>query len=369
MEVGIIAHLQNMAAGEILQHIPPETLVQIKKTDPHPVLEAYVIAHTGESKTHVIGEGNKRLKWGPGVIRAIKEKIKVGIPVFNGHNANNSHKGRTAIGRVIAVIQNTQNEIVNIIHRFRDYLHLIADIASFEAPPLNVPEGTELDGHEVQSDEIGDITGVALAHYSATSKPAFTGAVKLAALQCLTKEKNMPVTLQEVQEFIKQNKTNPLALFEPKTLLELEEIKAEIAKHKGNDNLYSENQRLKGDVLELRKENETLKTESEKTLKEKDAEIITYKGKNVFETQLKSKEREKLTDKHKAYIEKHREKLILEPGKEVEAQVNSFIDEKIKEFDEFLKIVAPGTEAPGQDELNLNPAPVITGEAEKHFAD
>jgi hypothetical protein len=366
MKFEIIASLQNMAAGEILQHVPPETLAEIKKTDPNPTLEAYVIAHPGKSKTHVVGIGDRILKWGTGVIKAIKEKIKPGTPVFNGHNADNSHYGRMAIGKVVAIIQSTQNEVINIIHRFRDFLHLQADVASFEAPPLNVPEGTELDGHEVQPDEIGDITGVALAH-SATAKPAFTGAVKLAALQCLTKEKTMPITLKEIQEFIKQNKVSPTVLFEPADLLKLEEIQAEIGKHKGNENQWNEIQRLKFELSELKKEHETLKADNEKNLNEKDAEIINYKGKEAFETQLKK--REKLTDKHKAYIEKNREKLTLEPGKEVESQVNAFLDDRIKEFDEFSKIFAPGTETPGQKELNLNPAPVITDEAVKWFPD
>lgn len=368
MNTGIIARLQNMSAGEILQHVPPETLAEIKKTDPNPILEAYVIAHPGQSKTHVVGMGEKILKWGAGVIKAIKDKIKPGTPVFNGHNADNSHEGRTAIGRVIAVINSTQNEIVNIIHRFRNYLHLQADVASFEAPPLNLPEGTELDGHEVQPHELGNITGVALAH-SATAKPAFAGAKKLAALQCLTKEKKMPVTLQEVQEYLKENKgtVGPLTLFDPKDLLNLEEIKAEIAKHKGNDNLYAENQRIKFELRQAKEELENFKEESEKTLKEKDTEITTYKGKEVFETQLQK--REKLTDKHKAYIVENREKLILEPGKDIADQVNDFLDETIREFDKYSKIFAPETETPGTKEENLNPAPVITGEAEKHFPD
>jgi hypothetical protein len=365
MNIEIIAYLQNMAAGEILQHVPPEALIEIKKTDPNPILEAYVIAHPGESKTHVVGIGDRLLRWGAGVIKAIKEKIKPGTPVFNGHNTDNSHTGRAAIGRVISVIQNNQNEVINIIHRFREFLHLQADVASFEAPPLRVPAGTELDGHEVQPHELRDITGVALAH-SATAKPAFSGAVKLAALQCLTKENNMPVTLQEVQEFIKQNKTNPLALFEPTELLKLEEIQAEVGKHKGNENLYFENQRLKGEIADLKSKIESTKIETDKTTKEKDAEITTYKGKEVFEAQLKK--REKLTDKHKAYIEKHREKLILEPGKDIEVQVNTFLDNAIEEFEDYEKIFVPESQTPEQ-EKNFNPAPVVFGEAEKHFPD
>jgi hypothetical protein len=367
MEIGIVAYLQNMAAGEIMQHVPPETLVEIKKTDPHPVLEAYVLGHPGESKTHVVGRGQKILKWGTAALKALKERIKPGVLAFNGHNADNSHEGRTAIGKVIAVIKSTQNEVINIIHRFRDYLHLQADVASFEAPPLNVPEGTELQGHEVQPDEIGDITGVALAH-SATAKPAFAGAVKLAALQCLTKEKIMPViTFKDIQEFIKENKTSPLTIFQPSDLLKLDVIQEEVGKHKGNDNQWNEIQRLKFEISELRKENETLKTDGEKNLKEKEAEIINYKGKEIFEAQMKK--REKLTDKQKTYIEKHLKKLTLEPGKEVEGQVNFFLDEKIKEFDELSKIFSPSAETPGSEKLNLNPAPVITGEVEKHYPD
>lgn len=353
-----------------MQHIPPETLSEIKKTDTNPILEAYVIAHPGESKTHVVGIGEKVLKWGAGVIKAIKEKIKPGTPVFNGHNADNSHEGRTAIGRVIAVINSTQNEVINIIHRFKDFLHLKADVASFEAPPLNVPEGTDLDGHDVQPHELGEITGVALAH-SATAKPAFTGAVKLAALQCLTetKENIMSITLEQAQEYIKENKgkISPLTFFEIKELLDIDEIKAEIESRKGNDNLYQKSRRIEFELKQAREELEKLKEENDKTLKEKETEIATYKGKEAFETELQK--REKLTDTHKAYIEKHRDKLILEPGKEVEPQVNTFLDEKIKECDDLLPIFAPGTETPGQKEENLNPAPVITDEAAKHFAD
>lgn len=366
MDIEIVAYLQNMASGEILQHIPPETLAEIKKTDPHPVLEAYVIAHPGESKTHVVGVGQKILKWGTGVINAIKNKIKIGTPVFNGHNADNSHDGRTIIGRIIAVIQNTQNEVINIIHRFKDFVHLKADVASFEAPPLKLAPGIELEGHEVKPDEIGDITGLALAH-SATAKPAFSGAVKLAALQCLIKENTMPVTLKEVQEYIKENKTNPLAFFEPAELLKLEEIQAEIGKHKGNENLYHENMRLKGEIAELKKTNENIKTESEKTIKEKDAEIIKFKGNDAFESQLKK--REKLTDKHKAYIEKNKPKMTLDPEKEIEPQINEWLDFNIKEFEEISKIFSPENKTPGQEEVNLNPAPVIADEAAKHFPD
>lgn len=363
----IIAYLQNMSAGEIIQHVPAETLAEIKKTDPNPILEAYVIAHEGESKTHVIGYGEKILKWGSGVINAIKEKIKIGVPVFNGHNADNSHEGRTKIGKVISVIQNAQNDVINIIYRFRDFLHLQADIASFEAPPLNVPEGTNLDGHEVQPHELGNITGVALAH-SATAKPAFRGAVKLAALQCLNKEKEtMSITLSEVQEFIKENKTNPLALFEPAELLKLEAIQDEIGKRKGSENLYYENMRLKGELAEERKAKEKLQSEMEQVIQEKDSEITTFKGKNAFDTELKK--REKLSTKHIAYIKKNRDKLSLETGKNIEDQVNAFLDGKIKEFEDYSKIFIPETETPGKEELNLNPAPVIADEAAKHFPD
>jgi len=365
MSFEIVGYLQNMAAGEILQHVPAEILVEIKKTDPHPILEAYVIAHPGESKTHILGIGGKLLKWGKGVINKIGNSIKLGLPVFNGHNADNSHEGRTVIGKIVGVMQSTQNEVINIIHRFRDYAHLQADVASFESQPLKVPEGTELQGHEVQPHEMGTITGVILAH-SATAKPAFSRAIKLATMQCLTKEKDMPVTLLEVQEFIKQNKTNPLALFEPAELLKLDEIQAEVGKHKGSENLYHESQRLKGEIADLRNENETLKTESEKNLKEKDEEIITYKGKEAFETQLKK--REKLTDKHIAYIKRHREKLILEPGKEVEGQVNTFLDTKIKEFDEDSKFFNPKPKTPGQNDSNFNPAGMPDGDSE-HFPD
>lgn len=354
-----------MAASDILLHIPGHVLGEIKKEDQHPVFEAYVIAHPGESKTHVVGFGSKILKWGDGVIKAIAEKIKPGTLVFNGHNADNSHENRPAIGKVVAVFQNAKKEIINIIHRFQKYLHLQADVASFESQPLNVPPGTELDGHEVQPQELGEFTGVALAH-SATAKPAFEGAIRLAALQCLTKETTMPTTLQEVHEFIKQNKIHPLALFEPAELLKLDEIQAEIGKHKGNENLYFEKERLKNQVNDLKKENDKLKEDHEKAINAKDVEIVSYKGKQIFQDELSS--RDKLTKEQKAYIEKHRDKLNLNPKEDVKTQITQFLDLTIKDFDEVKNIFLPENKTPGQ-EKNFNPAPTFDDEAAKHFPD
>jgi hypothetical protein len=352
MDIEIIGYIQNMAAGEILQHVPPETLLEIKKTDPNPRLEAYVIAHPGESKTTVIGLGTKILKWGAGVLRAIKDNIKIGTPVFNGHNADNSHKNRPAIGKIIAVIQNTQNEVINIIHRFKDWLHLEADVASFEAPPLRVAEGTELDGHEVQPYEMGPITGVVLAH-SSTASPAFEGAVKLAALQCLNKENEMPITLKEVHDFIQEHKTSPLVLFKPEDILKLDIVTEETAKHKGSTNLYEQVQRLKLEVGDLKEKLDTQKTDYEGKLKEKNTEIIGYKGKEVFDTQVGK--REKLTDQQKAWFQKKRDSLKLDPEKEIETQINTWMDSQLTEFDEFSKILIPEQTTDKDKNENLKP--------------
>lgn len=360
VKVDVIAFIQNMAAGEILQHIPPEVLNEIKKDDPAPVLEAYRIAHEGESKSWVVGLGSKILKWYGQVIDKIASYIKPGTPVFIGHGRDNSHEGRTVVGKVIATIKNAKNEVISIIHRDPLYKFIKADVASFESP-IQIDDSQGIDNHEVRPWEIGAITGIALGD-SATVKPAFARAVKTAALQCLRKgEDNMPISLEDIHIFVRENKTNPMEIFTPEVIFDLPEVKDMIGKNKGNENQYYENKRLKSEITELKKTIADMDLKS-KELLEKEKELATLKSEKLFDTQVAK--REKLTEKQKAYIQAKRTALAVEPGKDLEAQINSFLDSQIKEFEDISKLFAPpAQENVKQEETrqNYSPMPGQTG--------
>ena len=333
--VYIQLEIQNMAASEMLQNIPPDMLEEIKRTDPHPVFEAYKVAHPGESKSYIVGLGTKVLKWFGNILETIKGKIKSGIPVFYLHGKDNSHGGRQPIGRIVATVQNFADEVVSIVYRFKDFLHLDTDIASFEAP-LHINEDESLQGHEVQPHELGDITGLALAN-SAEAKPAFARATKTAYMQCLTKEKKMSddIKLEDVLGFIEEKKIKPSQLFDDDTIMEVEAVKQEIASRKGNDNLYNENLRLKAQLATEREKNETLKAEYDEKIKERDTKITATELEKAFDTELTK--REKLTDKQKEYLKKKKASLQPKEGVEIETTLNSYFDEQIKEFDELQK--------------------------------
>jgi len=360
----IIAFLQNMAKDELLRHITPLEYEKIKKEGG--ALEAYVVAHSGQSKSFIVGLGEKILNWYSDIIGKIKDKIKPGTPVFHLHNADNSTENRITIGKVVAVMQNARNEVVSIIHRFKDYLNINCNIASFEAPINFDSKGQEQAGSiEVQSHNIGNITGIALAN-SETSKPAFAGAIKTAYLQCLRKEENMPdLKLEDVIKYVQENKIAPLKIFSNPEILELDFVKEEIAKHKGNENLFNENVRLKAEKESLKTENETLKTDHEKAIMERDGKLTKFETEKVFTEQLKK--RDKLDEKQLAFIEKRKEGIKIEPETDIEKGVNAGLDTILEEYNELSKVFT-GQNDKNKDKTDEKPGGG-KGEISEHIPD
>lgn len=324
--------IQNMSASEMLQHIPPEKLEEIKRHDPNPVFEAYKVAHPGESSTYIVGLGTKILRWFGGILKKIKDKIAPGTPVFYLHGKTNSHKGRDKIGEIVATIQNFASEVISIVYRFKDYMHLRTDIASFEAP-LQIQGGTGLEGHEVQPHELGDITGLALAD-SATATPAFAGAIKTAYLQCLKKEENMPdINLEDVISFINEKKISPTQLFDNDAIMSVDAVQEALAKKRGNENLYHENARLKAQLATMREKTENEKASLESKVKELSVEVNTSKLSKAFADEIKK--REKLTQKQREYLVDNQDKLQAEDGVELSVTLNKFIDSGLQEFEKW----------------------------------
>lgn len=178
------AKLQQMAASEIISIIPTDIYEEIKRKDPHPLFQAYVVGHEGEATGKMVGMGTKVLNWFSSAINKLWQKMKYGTKVFHGHNIDSSHEGRQSIGEVVGKTIKTIKDKVNAIaitYIYPEYRGLPLDVASVEADVRINPDDS------VQDVDVGDITGIALGN-SAVDKPGFAGATLLSQIQTMAKK-------------------------------------------------------------------------------------------------------------------------------------------------------------------------------------
>jgi hypothetical protein len=194
---------------QAFKYRPPKHVIDKIHYKDRKNLTAYVIAQEGESTPTDLDRGFNPLKWGKGVIQALAGKMK-GLNFFSGHGkGTNSHAGRASIGRVVAsYVENIGGKLSNVI------------IGAFDSPPkedvvsmeaeINFNEST----NEVES--ITKVTGIAAA-LSRDETPAFSGAVKLATIQCFENKTNqkervntMPdIQFQDILDFMRERAVFP----------------------------------------------------------------------------------------------------------------------------------------------------------------
>ena len=178
------ARLQQMAASEIVNIIPNDIYQEIKRKDPNPLFQAYVVAHEGGATGKMVGMGSKVLNWFSSAINKIWEKLKYGTKIFHGHNIDSSHEGRQSIGEVVGkAIKTIQSKVnaIAIMYIYPEFRDLGLDVASIETDvQINPDDGI----HDV---DVGDTTGIALGN-SAVDKPGFEGATLLSQIQAMARE-------------------------------------------------------------------------------------------------------------------------------------------------------------------------------------
>ena len=136
-----LAKLQQMAASEIMDIIPNDIYEEIKRKDPHPLFQAYVVGHEGEATGMMVGLGTKVLNWFSSAINKLWKKMKYGTKVFHGHNIDSSHEGRQSIGEVVGkTIKTIQSKVnaIAIAYIYPEYRDLSFDVASIEADRKSV---------------------------------------------------------------------------------------------------------------------------------------------------------------------------------------------------------------------------------------
>ena len=178
-----LAKLQQMASSEIMNIVPNDIYEEIKRKDPHPLFQAYVVGHEGEATGKMVGGGKRVLNWFSSAINKLWEKLKYGTKVFHGHNIDSSHEGRQSIGEIVGksikTIQSKVNAIA-ITYIYPEYRDLPLNVASIEADVNINPDDSV---HDV---DVGDITGLALGN-SAVDKPGFADATLLSQIQAMSK--------------------------------------------------------------------------------------------------------------------------------------------------------------------------------------
>jgi len=277
----IRATILEMAASEIIQHIPPNIYEAIKAEDPQPIFRAYVIGHEGESEGKVVGSGNIIKRWFASAIEKIVEKLQYGTKIFHEHAETNIHKGRTQIGEIVGKVKKIINDklsAIAIAYIKPEFRNLPLDVASIEADVY-------LSGNQdkgVYDADVEDITGVALGN-SAVNRPGFPGATLLSQIQAFAQSQfqtgggDMGITVSEVRDFIKVEKLLPSDLFGREDLTKDPIVEDHIEKSKEGI--------VKGEIERRKKINEGFDKTKDELIKEHEDKI---KEKDVLITRLQT---------------------------------------------------------------------------------
>ena len=314
-----------MAAGEILKHVSAATLLNIQKQDPHPTFKAFTIAHEGESSGRFIDRNVQgKQNWFRDAITKLHNRIDEGLKIFHLHNEDSSHDNRIAIGEVVGKgLQEINNKLHNFVVTYitPEFKDLPLDVASIEADVVysKTSEGINID-------DIANISGIALGN-SANNIPGFPGATLLGCIQAFAKENSekgdKSMTLEEIRAAIAGGKYRPSDVFSESELkndaLVANAIKAEYEHRQRTDKAFDE-----------------YKKTAEK-------QISDLKSANVLGTVDKMfaaiATRRNLDDKQKVFIEKQLPKFAVKEPEKVEIELDSFVDNGLKEYAEITKLI------------------------------
>ena len=211
--------LQLMAAGEILQYIPPDTLATIKQKDKHPLFQAYVVGEEGEATPNVVGSGARVLNWLRASISAMVSKLQFGTKIFHNHAATNEHSGRTIVGELVGkALEYVGGKMraVAVTYIYPQFKDNIFDAVSIEAEVELDPSGNS---NTIDDIHVGEITGIAVGDRR-YNKPAFASAGLISQLQAFDIQGNeqggnkmADLTIEQVRDFIMLRRLTPSELF------------------------------------------------------------------------------------------------------------------------------------------------------------
>lgn len=228
MHEGIAQHftatLQAMSDDDALAIVDRSLLQEIKRNDPTPKVNVYVIGHEGEAKGPELGRGQRIWRYMRDAIEKMHNAVRMRTPVFVQHmQGSNTHAGRNAVGEIIGKsLRNLGDMLQTLVAVYikPEYKQSVYDVASIEA---TVQYSLDNDG-VANVREFREISGLAIGN-SSFDTPGFPGAKLEAALQAFRDYResgggnNMPnVTLDELRQAIKTGNYSPSDLFDDATL-------------------------------------------------------------------------------------------------------------------------------------------------------
>lgn len=343
--------IQEMAAEEILDHVPASVYKRIKAADPKASFRAYVIGHEGESTGKLIGMGRVIKKWARSAVEHINERLGIGTKIFHMHGQEtNEHDGRKPIGEVVGkVLSDISGRLssIAIVYPYPEFRDLSLDIASIEAEIL-LPETINPNARAIDVD-VTEITGIALGN-SQIAHPGFPGATLLAQLQEFAAdashekphEEKKPMTKDEIRQAIRDGKLTLSDVFSPREISDDSTVQEVIRDKRRNEEGFERRQseKLDAEKKKLEDDNKALQ-----------AKIDTL-GKSNLKTRATESlkpaiEKRKLDDKQSAFILKNAAKFDPKSEDTLAGDLDKFLDAQIDD----LKIAA--------EALGIKPGAVV----------
>jgi hypothetical protein len=378
-----LSNILAFGENEILKYVDNNTLAEIKKTDPKPLLKAFTIAHEGTTKPKVLGTGYRVMQWGRSAIESVYDALQVGIKSISGHTADNNPNSKpekaTVIGKGKQLIDNVLHTIAVLYFPNKndsDYntISMEAQVMHDDNPNNSIV------------DSVKNITALALGKLGLDS-PAFPNAKEIASIQCfddaigsapltnrtlenglnkfkIEDNKKMP-TQEEVREYlrttgfpvVKDLMRDVIAhkhIF-PSQIFLPEEIIGTVKTENGDLQIEGGDKELvayiKRPLNDVRKSYDQKIIEFEKNLKNVQKENIKLSAGTMIQDVVKEKKLS-LSEKQSKFITAKMKEF--EPGEDVKKSLSEFVDKKLEEFKEIDAIYNPVTEA------NLGNAPLNT---------
>ena len=330
---------QAMAQDDILQHVPANVYEKIKAQDSNPLFAAYVVGEEGDAHGRLIGVGTVITKWLRSAISGLVQKLQFGTKFFRWHNKDNSTEGRKAVGEVVGKAL----EEVNGKQRALAVAYIYPEARDFKLDACSIE--ADIIPNRIMGDvNIRQITAIALGD-SSMVRPAFENAGLVAQLQGFAFQGG-DMDAKEVKRLVRDLGLAPSEIFTWDDLDTDVEFKNKIAMRL--DKLVSkrvkeEAEELKGKLDAQKTDYEKLKVETAAKLQESEGKAKTFqmeilKGKAGSRIDAVVKER-KLTPAQEKFVNIARDKFTPpETEADLDKNVNTFLDDQVKEFDKMQTI-------------------------------
>ena len=337
MRQQILARLEHMAEQDALAIIPKDTIDRIKKTDPNPQFNVYVVGHEGTANASEINMGQRiarAFKYMGEVVVGIAQKLTFGTPIFPGHNAAMSNRVREQIGEVVGKsvrYVEGKAQALAAIYLYPQYRGMNWDIASIEAD-VEYQQGR---GGSLDVLGVDKVTAIALGD-SRTERPAFPGATLQAVVHAFVEKgaaKHMAMTAAEIRAEIRAGNIRITDIYDRAEILEAAPVKEAVTDAQAHskrieEQLGKERER----IVTLQREGE----EKDKKIGTLSQQTIASRARDMF---TKTAGDRNLDDKQKAFIDRNLGTFqSTKDGAELETDFAKFIDGQLKSYDDTAKL-------------------------------